>query len=198
MRIWIFPVGLVAVLVGIIAAAVFVAGAGAQDEGGTGDPTMIERVANKLGISVDRLQLAFKDARLDAVADAQDEGRITDEQAAQLRERIEEGKPLVSPGHRHAMHQARQAIVESAASALGVTRDELRDERRSGKSIADIAAEHGVSLDDVKAQVVADAEAMLADLVEAGRIDQQRADEALAKLQERLDAIVTRAPTVTP
>jgi hypothetical protein len=198
MRIWTFLVGLGAVLFAVAAAAVFVAGAGAQDADGTGQQTMIERVAGKLGISVDTLRSAFKDARLDAVGEAQDEGRISDEQAARIRGRIEEGKSLGPLGRRHAMHHAREAIVESAASALGMTAEELREERRSGKSIADVAVERGVGIDDVKAQVVADAEAKLADRVEAGRIDQQRADAALANLQERLDAILTRAPTVTP
>jgi hypothetical protein len=50
-----------------------------------------------------------------------------------------------------------------------------------------------MSVDDVKAQMLTDAEAKLAALVADGRITQERADAALAKLGERIDEIVERS-----
>jgi hypothetical protein len=163
----------------------------AQDGTDTARRPILERVAEKLGIDVETLRGAFKDARLDAVDDAVANGAITEEQAAKARERIEQGKPL-RYGHRAAALRVRRAIVESAAGAIGMTLEELREELKAGKSIADVAGEHGVSIDNVKSRIVSDATTKLDELVADGRIDQARADAALAKLQERLDTIVTR------
>jgi len=180
-----------AVLV-IAGGALFVAGRANAQEGdpGSGRTGLLERVAGKLGIDVDTLKGAFKDARLDAVDEALSDGRITEEQAAKARQRIEEGKrPGLRARHRVAM-AARTSIVESSAGAMGMTADELRDELRAGKSIADVATERNVSIDDVKARITSDAQAKLAGLVEEGRIDQARADSAMERLNAHLDAIV--------
>ncbi|MEX2225213.1 MAG: hypothetical protein WEB52_02040 [Dehalococcoidia bacterium] len=185
-----------AVAAALVAAGglVFASGAGAQDGDAAGGRTgIMARVAEKLGIGEEQLRSAFKDPQLDAVSEALANGRINEEQAANARERIEQGKPPLGVVRAHAVLQARRAIIESAAGALGITADELRAELRAGASIADVATERGVSIDDVKARIIADAEARLAALVADGRIDQAGADAALATLSERLDEIVTRA-----
>jgi len=184
--------GLAAALIVGWGALVLAPGAGAQEEE-TRPPRILERVARKLGIDVETLEAAFKEARLDAVDEALAAGRINDEQAANARERIEQGKPPLRLARARAMHHARHAILTSAATALGITPDELRTELQAGASIASVAAERGVSIDAVKAQIVADAETKLAEFVAQGRIDQARADAALARLTDRLDQIVNRS-----
>jgi hypothetical protein len=167
--------------------------AGAQEDGTGGSTGLLARVAEKLGIDVETVRGAFKDARLDAVDEALAEGRITEGQAATARERIEHGESPRRLARLHAMHRARHAIVESAASALGMTGDELRAELKDGNSIADVAEERGIGLDEVKSRIISDAETKLAQLVEEGRIKQARMDAMLARLNERIDDIMERA-----
>lgn len=193
MKRWKWLIAVLAVATLAIGGLLVVATASAQDGGDGGDrPGMLERVAGKLGIDVETLRGAFTEARLDAVDEALAAGRINEEQAATARERIEQGKPPYRLARARAMLDARQAIVRSAAAELGVTAEELRAELRDGGSIASVAAERGVSIDDVKGRIVSDAETKLASLVAEGRMDQALADAALARLTSRLDQIVER------
>jgi uncharacterized protein YidB (DUF937 family) len=183
--------------IALAGAAVFVmvaAGASAQ-EGDAGARTpLLERVAAKLGIDVATLRGAVKDSALEMVDEALANGRITEQQAARARERIEAGKPLHLTPRERAHLWARHAIVQSASDALGITPDELRVELQSGNSIAGIASDRGVSLDEVKTQITSDMQAKLDQAVANGRITQQQADDAIAKLNDRLDEIVNRIP----
>ena len=190
MKRWKWLIAVLAVAALAIGGLLVVATASAQDGGDR--PGMLERVAGKLGIDVETLRGAFTEARLDAVDEALAAGRINEEQAATARERIEQGKPPYRLARARAMLDARQAIVRSAAAELGVTAEELRAELRDGGSIASVAAERGVSIDDVKGRIVSDAETKLASLVAEGRMDQALADAALARLTSRLDQIVER------
>jgi hypothetical protein len=153
-----------------------------------------ERVAANLGVTPDELEQAFKEAALQGVDEALAAGRITEQQAETMRERIESGDGLRGAHRRHhqRMHNVRAAIVESAATAIGITPDDLRAELRAGNSIGGVADAHGVTRDAVKAQITSDATAKLADRVAAGAITQEQADAALAKLTQRLDDILDR------
>jgi hypothetical protein len=157
----------------------------------------LERVASKLGIDAGTLQSAIKDTRLEMVDEAVASGRITDEQAAKARGRIDQGKTLGLRRHKHERHEKiRQEIIESAASAMSMTPDELKAELKSGKSIVDVAAEKGISLDDVKTAIIASAKEKLDGAVAKGRIDQQRADALLQRLQDRLDTLLNKSREV--
>lgn len=204
---------------GILAAgAVAVLPVGAQDGD---DPPAVEeqdsrdeflaRVAGKLGVDASALEQAMQDVQLELVDEALAAGRINEEQAAKARERIESGKgpgfgrlkekhghgnagggpPGHAFGHERGM-KVRGALLESAAAAIGISKDELKAEMKDGASIADVAAANGVSVDDVKARITADTQAKLAEAVGAGKLDQVRADEALARLSERLDDLLNK------
>ena len=173
--------------------------AGDAPSGSEQGTPFLDRVAAKLGVEPSVLQQAIRDAGLDALDEAVAAGRIGDERAAKIRERIENGDDFGLGGlrklrqeHRQRLAHVRGAIVESAAAAIGVTSDELRTQLKAGSSIADAAAAEGVSIDDVKAALTADASARAADAVAAGKIDQARADALLAKFAERLDDIVNK------
>jgi len=194
---------------GIIVATLGVATQASAQEPGTGStPTaerqsprgnFLARVAEKLGISAEQLQQAIRDAANDTVDEALANGRITQEQADKAHERIDRGKGLRGFFERrhdrreHRRDLVRHAIVQSSATALNMTVEELRSELQAGNSIADVAAEQGVSLDSVKAQITADAEAKLDELVANGQLTQEKADEALAKLTESLDNILNKS-----
>jgi len=192
-----------AITVAVIAGAGIVA---AQDGADTTEERtpFRERVAAHLGISVDELDAAIQAAALDAINDALNTGRITDEQAERMRQRVESGEGLRSPFERHRrhhmLHNIRRLVVTSSAGALGITPEELIAELRAGSSIAAEAAERGVGIDDVRTQVIADADAKLDELVASGRITQERADAFLERFTANLDEILnrTREPESQP
>jgi uncharacterized membrane protein len=194
--------------VALIGAALAVTGfVSAQEGGGAQDDqrtqrqerrgAYLERVAANLGVTVDQLKQAHKDAALQGVDEALANGRITEEQAAKMRERIESGEGAGRFHRKHdrverAKHVLR-GIVGSAAGALGIEASALRDELKAGKSIADVASERGVPLDDVKAQITSDAQAKLAERVADGKITKEQADAALQRLTDRLDELLARS-----
>jgi hypothetical protein len=210
------------VLVAVAAVGIFLAGtlvgfpsASAQDSGGATPPAgrhdkreqLLDRVAGNLGIEVTVLEQAIKDAKLSLVDEALADGRISEEQAEAARERINSGEGAgfgrLTERH-HKRHdramKVRGAVIEQAAAALGIAADELKDELRSGKSIADVAAERGVTLDDVKSQILDAAKTKLDGAVAEGRIDQAHADQALQRLSDGLDELLnrTREAPATP
>jgi hypothetical protein len=159
----------------------------------------LERVAANLGVDVATLERAIKDARLEAINEALAGGRITDEQAARARQRVESGERVRGARERHRNHDRRAAIraaiIEQSAAAMGMTPEELRGSLRAGNSIAGAAAARGVALDIVEAAILEAAKAKLDTAVANGRIDQARADEVLAELEARLDELLTRKRT---
>lgn len=171
----------------------------------------LEKVASTLGIDVSQLKAAIQQAQLNMVDEAEANGRITGERADALRERINSGKGLgfgrMIKRHRaeqrqERMDRLRAGFIHTAAEAIGITPEELRGELKGGTSIADVAAEHSVSLDDVKASILAAAKAKLDEAVANGRITQERADGAMQKLTDKIDDLLQRsrepAATATP
>lgn len=80
------------------------------------------------------------------------------------------------PGRGGPIRAFRGDCLEAAAEALGISTDELREQLRDGRTIADVAEERGVAVDDV-------VEAMVA----AGT---ERLQEAIEELPERMTALV--------
>ncbi len=82
------------------------------------------------------------------------------------------------------------ASLDAAASALGITTDELATELRAGKTIADVAGEKGVDVQTVIDAMVADANARLDEAVAAGRITEDDAADKRADLEARITDLV--------
>ena len=68
--------------------------------------------------------------------------------------------------------------------------EELHEQLRGGATLAEIAEEQGVDIDDLVTALVAAAEEDLAAAVEAGRLDQERADEIAGDLEDRIRTFV--------
>ncbi len=109
-----------AVTAAVLAAAVGggAAVAAAQDEEGRA-PGFFEAVARHLGISSEKLEDAVKAASLEQVDAALEEGKITEEQAEELRERIESGEagPLFGGGPSASTAPATSLATGSATSS---------------------------------------------------------------------------------
>jgi hypothetical protein len=190
----------IALAAALVAVATLAFGAGAASAADT--PTLGDAVAARLGITGDQLRTAFKaelNSRIDAAVAA---GKLTPEQGAKLKERVANAKGL-GIGARRAFTQKHKALVARivrvnrlhlAAKYLGMTPKEIRTARQDGQSLAQIATSKGKSVDGLVAAIVAPAKARAAKAVSNGRLTQQRADELLARLTERAQALVQRVP----
>ncbi len=190
----------IALAAALVAVATLAFGAGAASAADT--PTLGDAVAARLGITGDQLRTAFKaelNSRIDAAVAA---GKLTPEQGAKLKERVANAKGL-GIGARRAFTQKHKALVARivrvnrlhlAAKYLGMTPKEIRTARQDGQSLAQIATSKGKSVDGLVAAIVAPAKARAAKAVSNGRLTQQRADELIARLTERAQALVQRVP----
>ena len=80
--------------------------------------------------------------------------------------------------------------LSAAATAIGVTADELRTALQSGQSIADVATAKGVATQSVIDAMVAAMKQRLAESVTAGKLTQAKADELAASATTRITDVV--------
>jgi hypothetical protein len=174
-----------------------VASVGAQE--GTGDTpvqTFVSKLAAKLGISEDQLTTAVKDVELEMVDEALAAGRITEEQATEMRDRIENGE-LHFPGGRGPHGRGCEAggrFVYATAEVLGIEESAVINGLQAGKSLVTIAGENGMGADEFKAALTAEVQATLAEKVADGTLTQEEADEKLAKFNENVDRVINHVP----
>jgi hypothetical protein len=76
--------------------------------------------------------------------------------------------------------------MDAAASALGMSAEDVRSALMDGTTIAQLAERQGKNVDDVVAAMVKGATTRLDEAVEAGRITQAQADEMKGSLEERI------------
>lgn len=84
----------------------------------------------------------------------------------------------------------REAGLDTAAAAIGITADELRTALQDGSTIAEVAQAHDVAVQTVIDALVADATTHLDQAVANGRIDAARADAIKADLVDHITAHV--------
>jgi hypothetical protein len=152
---------------------------------------------------------AVMDSVLDAVAQRLDravaEGKLDEARAEAIRSRLERVATRINerdPGARlHRRPRAvirrhfRRAAIGVAASTIGIDRRKLREARRDGQSIADVARAHEVDPQTV-IDAISNATVKRIDAaVDAGRIDADRAATVKERLADRITRLVdaTRA-----
>jgi len=136
--------------------------------------SFFDSVAKHLGISSEKLEEATRAAAIDQVDAALEDGRITEEQAEELKSRIESGEapPFFGPGFfgepRDGGHEFGFGFgdaVSTAAEYLGVTEDELREALQNGRSLADVAEAEDKSVEGLEQALVGQATTKLDDIV---------------------------------
>jgi hypothetical protein len=148
-------------------------------------------VAKKLGVTTKQLQDAYKAAALERLDAAVAAGRITEEEADAIRERIESGDFLGPPGFFFGGHvEFGPGPLDGAADYLGLTEAELHEKLRAGQSLADIAKAQGKSVDGLKQALLADAKEKLDQAVADGHLTAAQRDEMLEKLESSIDDLV--------
>ena len=102
------------------------------------------------------------------------------------------------PGGPGCIGGPRGAGLDAAATALGMTRDELRAQLDADTTIADVAKAKNVDVQKVIDAMVADAKAHLAQAVTDGRLTQAEADAKQADLEARITSLVNDGPPARP
>ncbi len=167
----------------------------------------LEAAAEAIGISVDDLKAALKEGQtLAQVAEANgvDRQALIDalvaagnEQLDELRtslpdrmaELVDRTLPERGEGHGGGGRMGR-FDDGAAAEVLGLTADELREQLRSGKTLAEVATDQGVERQTLVDALVASANERLAQAVTDGKITQEQADERAADLPEMIEKLV--------
>ena len=115
------------------------------------------------------------------------DGTITQAQADAVIAAIQEARPDHGlRGHRF----GRGVNLEIAATAIGISTEDLRTALQDGQSLAEVAQANGVDPQVVIDAFVADLQTHLAARVESGALTQAEADEKLANATERITAMV--------
>jgi hypothetical protein len=132
----------------------------------------------------------------DALAPLVENGTITQAQADAVKKAIEDARPDRGDfgpdvhGRFGGGHGPFGDVFGAAAKAIGVSVDDLRAALRDGKSIADLAKDHNVAVNDVVDAMVAAVKADLDQAVKDGHLSQSEADQHLADVRDRLNAMV--------
>jgi polyhydroxyalkanoate synthesis regulator phasin len=128
-----------------------------------------------------------------------DAGTITAEQADAVAAHLVENRPeRGESGERHGPggHRGgagmfgRGVASEALTDLLGIDGEELRTQLRAGATLAEIAADQGVAVQDVVDELVAEVTERVDNAVENGRIDQAEADEKLAEAEAKITDMV--------
>ena len=124
----------------------------------------------------------------DALKGLVSNGTITQAQADKVASTLASELPMGRGGH-----GPRGGLgPDVVAKALGITVDELRAGHEAGKTLAQIAADKGISKADLISKLVAAAKAQLAADVKAGLLTQAQADERSSTLAARITEMVDR------
>ncbi|MFC2037425.1 hypothetical protein ACFLYD_05580 [Chloroflexota bacterium] len=193
----------IATLVAVLGVTVVGGVALAQDAGdGAGLPfdfraRFRDAIAGILDIDVQAYDAAVEQAQGQVLDEALSEGWLTEDQADKMRERLEEG---VGPrglgggvmGPRLGFMGGREhAPISVAAEQLGMSQQDLLDELKDGKSIADVAREQGVDPQTIADAYLAQLAENLAKAVEDGKLTQKQADwmweQAEGRVTDQLD-----------
>jgi len=130
-----------------------------------------------------------------------DAGTITQAQLDAVTQALQDAGPVWGGGHGgprdhdhdHGPGPGRvggRVSLETAASTIGISEEDLRTALEGGQTLAEVAAANGVEPQAVIDALVAEATTRLDEAVADGRIEQADADERRADLTERITTAV--------
>jgi polyhydroxyalkanoate synthesis regulator phasin len=160
-----------------------------SSSGSDASQIFVQKLAGILHLSQGQTQDDLKQAELQTIDQLVKDGKLTQAQADQIKQRIQSGKgPLVGvPGGLGPVNQGlasslRTAEVNAAAGALGMSPSDLQTQLRSGKSLADLEQSKGVSDSTVRSAMHDAAQKVLDQAVADGQITQSQEDAILQRI----------------
>ncbi len=159
--------------------------------------TFLNDLAKNLGVTRDQLDAALKTTGLDMVDKALADGKITADEAAKIRARIESGDlPFFFPGRGHHGHDAFKfgfkvgANLDDIANFLSINVQDVMTALKNNQSLAQIAQDHGKSRANLKDFLVSKVKDKLDQAVTDGDMTQAEADTKLADATTRIDTLI--------
>jgi hypothetical protein len=160
-------------------------------------------VAKRLGVQQSALENAIEDASKARVDAAVEDGRLTEEQAAEIKKHIDEGDgPILGgpgfgfgfggPGHHVGMDL--RSVHQAAAKYLGMTERQLMTAQRNGRSLETLAKRRGKDVAGLKAAMKTAAQAALDQAVKDGDLTDADRDRLVADLDDHLDRMIEGTP----
>jgi hypothetical protein len=193
------------------AALVVLAGAGGtyaatKGSGGNERQLFLDDVAKRLHVSTGDLESALKGALSDRLDAAVKAGRLTREQADEIKKRQNEegGVPFLGPGKFRGHGPAPflggppphklpiMAGLEASAKYLGLSDEQLNEQLESGKSLAQVAEDRDKSVDGLKDAIKAAVRSKLEAAVSDKRLTKAQEEQILDDIDRHLDDIVQR------
>ncbi len=183
-----------------LAATAFAGGAYAATQDSTNPrQAFLNDVAQRLHVTPAQLSAALNGAWMDQLQAAVKAGKLTQAQADALKQRLAQGhvppfglgfygarKFFLFGGRPHAQ-------LTAAATYLGLSDTQLRDDLASGKSLAQIAAAQHKPVSGLKSAMTAAFKTKLDKLVSANVITSAQEQRILSRFQSRLDTIINAA-----
>jgi acyl-CoA reductase-like NAD-dependent aldehyde dehydrogenase len=183
--------------------AAYAAATGADDRDG-----LLRDAAQRLNVTPGELRSALEGAFGDQLDDAVREGKLTQEQADQLKQRIARyglplgGPVLDGPGHHHfggpmggPGHGPLGIGLDAAADYLGLTEAQLARRLMNSRTLAEVARAEGKSVDGLEQALVDAAKSRLDRAVADRKLTSEQRDRILRAIEEHVDELVNgRAP----
>lgn len=192
------------------AVALAVAGGGvAYAATSNSDPrdAVLRDAAQRLNVTPGELRSALEGAFGDQLDQAVKDGKLTQQQADQIKQRIARyGVPLGGPigpggpgGHGFGRggpgHGPLGVGLDAAASYLGLTRVQLDRQLRNGRTLAEVARAQGKSADGLEQALVDAARTQLDRVVADRKLTADERDRILSEIREHVaDLVNGRAP----
>jgi uncharacterized protein (DUF433 family) len=155
--------------------------------------TTVAQIATQHGVDPAAVVNAIVTAGSQQIDQAVAQGKIDQAKGDQAKQKLPDlANRFVNEPHQQNGFAFRKDAVQAAAKAIGVSTDDLKQAVKNGKSIAQVAKDHGKSADDVVNAIVNAAKSDVDQAVKDGKLDAQRADQIKSKLPDRVKQFVNR------
>jgi hypothetical protein len=153
-------------------------------------------IAAKYSVTVDTLKAGITTEAQARIANALASGRITDTQATayltSLPTWVDTFVNRVPTPDSDRVEHFHLVSLNAAATFIGMTRDALKQQLRTGITVGQVALNNGKTIDNLSAALVADSTTRIATEVAAGRMTQSTANILLANLSVSVDRFINQ------
>ncbi|HSL59035.1 MAG TPA: hypothetical protein VK866_14415 [Acidimicrobiales bacterium] len=153
------------------------------------DGATLAELAEAEGVSVDDLIAAMLTRPQERLAEAVEDGVLTQEEADAHLARITEQVTAIVNGEIEPIGGPRDSMA-GVAELLGLEPSEVVEALRGGQTLADLAGDAGVSVEDLVDALLANHAERLDRAVENGRLTADEAAERLAEIEDHVTDVV--------
>jgi len=154
---------------------------------GSTPPNLLQGVAQHLGVPAARLEAAVRAAELERWNAFASAHHVPETRAKAVSERIRTEPVTLTARFGGG---AKRGLLSAAAGYLGLPQEQLAQELRQGKTLAEVASARGKTADGLKAAILASAEKDLEGRVQLGELTPEARDRMLGNLKQHIDDIL--------